>query len=69
MKCLKEQKIILKALKLKKDLFNQKNQVDLGQWFLTFFVPWTPKSQNNFHGPSMCYFVLMADPFIPVKEV
>ena len=23
----------------------------LRQWFLTFFAPWTPKSENNFHGP------------------
>jgi hypothetical protein len=43
--------------------------IDLDQWLLTFFVPWTPKSQNNFHGPLKCYFVLMADPFIPVNKV
>jgi len=39
------------------------------QWFLTFFAPWTPKSQNNFQGHLKCYHVLLADPLIPVKEV
>jgi len=39
------------------------------QWFLTFFDPWTPKSQNNVHGPLKSHYILLADPLIPVKDV
>jgi len=41
----------------------------LKQWFLTFFAPLTTKSQNNFHGPLKCYYILLTDPLILVKEV
>jgi hypothetical protein len=27
---------------------------DLTQWLLTLFALWTPKCQNNFHGPLKC---------------
>ena len=39
------------------------------QWFLTFFAPWTPRSQKKFHGPLNYQSVLLVDPCIPVKAV
>jgi len=52
----------------KKNLLDVDHKRPLEQCFLTYFAPWTPKSQNNFHGPLKCYYVLLADPLIPVKE-
>jgi len=43
--------------------------IRLGQWFLTFFAPWTPKSLNKFHGPLKYLYIQLADPLIPVKVV
>ena len=35
-----------------------KKWMPLIQWFLTFFAPWTPKSEKNFHRPINYHSVL-----------
>ncbi len=41
----------------------------LGQWFLTFFVPWTPKGQKKFPRTPKVSQTMSVDPYIPLKEV
>jgi len=48
---------------------DQHHDISIEQWFLTFFAPRTPKSQNNFHGTLNCNNILQADPLIPEREV
>ncbi len=37
------------------------------QWFLTFFAPWTRKTQKSFHGPPKCQQMPLEDPWILIK--
>ena len=36
--------------------------IEVEQWFLTFFSSWTPKSQKKLHGPLNNQSVLEVDP-------
>ncbi len=41
----------------------------LGQCILNFFAPWTPKSQNDFHGPLESFLRTTGVPLNSIKEV